>query len=289
MICFHHNDADGRCAAYLVKTLTQNEDSRFVEMDYGKLFDLSMIHPEEVVYIVDYSITPLEMKRLLEITKNVIWIDHHKTAIDKFKDYPEPIPGLRVDGVAACVLTYIFLSGGELIGDLNKSVTPLFVRLIGDYDIWKFEYGDDTRAFHAGLLSRDYTPSSTLWKFLEYDEECYNLVNDGYIIMNYKKAFAKEYLNSFSEKVMFDGYKALTVNIGNVSSDFFESASKDGYDLFISYVIDDGLWRISLRSPKDIDVSEIAKRYGGGGHRGAAGFQCKELPFKKDVLWYENI
>jgi nanoRNase/pAp phosphatase (c-di-AMP/oligoRNAs hydrolase) len=32
---------------------------------------------------------------------------------------------------------------------------------------------------------------------------------------------------------------------------------------------------------KVVDVSEIAKRYNGGGHKGASGFQSKELPFKK--------
>ena len=32
---------------------------------------------------------------------------------------------------------------------------------------------------------------------------------------------------------------------------------------------------------KNIDCSEIAKKYGGGGHKQAAGFQCKELPFKR--------
>jgi nanoRNase/pAp phosphatase (c-di-AMP/oligoRNAs hydrolase) len=39
-------------------------------------------------------------------------------------------------------------------------------------------------------------------------------------------------------------------------------------------------WIISLYS-RNIDVSEIAKKYGGGGHKGAAGFHCKDLPFCK--------
>ena len=31
----------------------------------------------------------------------------------------------------------------------------------------------------------------------------------------------------------------------------------------------------------DLDVAEICKKHGGGGHKGAAGFTCNELPFKK--------
>lgn len=30
-----------------------------------------------------------------------------------------------------------------------------------------------------------------------------------------------------------------------------------------------------------VDVSKIAIKRGGGGHKGAAGFQCKRMPFKK--------
>jgi phosphoesterase RecJ-like protein len=36
----------------------------------------------------------------------------------------------------------------------------------------------------------------------------------------------------------------------------------------------EGLWRCSLRSKGPIDVAEIARSYGGGGHRTAAGFKC---------------
>lgn len=40
----------------------------------------------------------------------------------------------------------------------------------------------------------------------------------------------------------------------------------------------DGKFQFSLRSRGDIDVSEIAKKFGGGGHKNAAGFQLKTLP-----------
>ncbi len=36
----------------------------------------------------------------------------------------------------------------------------------------------------------------------------------------------------------------------------------------------EGLWRCSLRSKGAIDVAAIARSYGGGGHRTAAGFKC---------------
>jgi nanoRNase/pAp phosphatase (c-di-AMP/oligoRNAs hydrolase) len=41
-------------------------------------------------------------------------------------------------------------------------------------------------------------------------------------------------------------------------------------------------WGVSLyhaNHRKDLDLSEIAVRWGGGGHRGACGFRAKSLPF----------
>jgi phosphoesterase RecJ-like protein len=38
----------------------------------------------------------------------------------------------------------------------------------------------------------------------------------------------------------------------------------------------EGLMRCSMRSKGAIDVAEIAQRFGGGGHRTAAGFKCRE-------------
>ena len=40
-------------------------------------------------------------------------------------------------------------------------------------------------------------------------------------------------------------------------------------------------WSVSLYSiDPNIDCGSIAKKHGGGGHPGAAGFQCDSLPFE---------
>ena len=41
-----------------------------------------------------------------------------------------------------------------------------------------------------------------------------------------------------------------------------------------------GTWKYSMYS-KTVDVSNIAKKYGGGGHKGAAGFNMDKLIFEK--------
>lgn len=100
-------------------------------------------------------------------------------------------------------------------------------------------------------------------------------------------------------------YKAIALNIGMSNSKVFDSVwrkkcirSGEGpsvacpdchgtgyiepYDLMITFCRrTDRKWNVSLYSTKsDIDCGAIAKNFGGGGHKGAAGFQCDKLPFE---------
>lgn len=125
-------------------------------MDYGREFPFDKIKKNETVYIVDYSIEPSEMDKLLEITPNVTWIDHHISAIKKYKNYDKEIRGIRYDGVAGCMLTYCYLKhmtdrGDGDIKPFEESMTedaPMFTKLIADYDVWTFKYGHLTKEFH---------------------------------------------------------------------------------------------------------------------------------------------
>ena len=80
MKVFYHVDNDGKCAGFWVKQLAQHYDNyplEFYKINYGMDFPFDEIQPNEQVYIVDYSIFPEEMDKLLEITQDVVWIDHH--------------------------------------------------------------------------------------------------------------------------------------------------------------------------------------------------------------------
>ena len=116
-VCLHHNDLNGRCSGSLVERYSK-EPGRYlaVEMDYTKEVPFNSIEPNETVYIVDFSLSPENMTKLLEITKNVIWIDHHKTAIENLKDFD--LKGLREIGYSGCELTYRYFSY-----DINKDVS----------------------------------------------------------------------------------------------------------------------------------------------------------------------
>lgn len=294
MKCFYHADADGRCAGFWVCLNAGLNDinrhkTEFIEINYGKPFPFEKIGQDEQVYIVDYSIEPAEMLRLLEITQDVTWIDHHKTAIEKYADFPYAIRGVRYDGVAGCMLTYCYIHhmtdrGSGDIKPFDVSMmedAPMFTKLIADWDVWKFKYGDDTRHFITAFNSLDFAPESKLWdRFLVFPDEmaCDSLIQEGVTMTAYRDGWAKEYCRSKGFETVIDGHRAFAMNLGNCNSEYFKSIS--GYDILMPFSFDGEKWTVSLYSTT-VDVSEIAKKYSGGGHKGASGFQCKELPFEK--------
>lgn len=297
MKCFYHNDADGKCAGFWVYYRAYLEpDIEFIEISYEKPFPMNTILPNEQIYIVDYSIMPNEMRELLKITKDVTWIDHHKTAIERYKDFEYDIRGIRYDGIAGCMLTYCYLThmtngGRGEIKPFDIQMTkdaPLFTKLIADWDVWKFDFGDMTRCFITAFNCGNFDPQSREWLRFgsEKSREVCHMAREGLNMLKYRDGWAKEYLKRFGFEVNFEGLNCFAVNLGNCNSEYFKSIPEGKYDAFMPFAYNGEKWTVSMYS-KTNDVSDICKKYGGGGHAQAAGFTCEELPFKKKSIKHE--
>ena len=288
MKCFYHNDSDGKCAGYWVaasaKQTKPQHSAEFIPINYDNHFPFETILPGEQIFIVDFSIPPSDMDKLLAITKDVTFIDHHKSAIEQYKDYPHEIRGIRYDGIAGCMLTYCYLNKmtDRGLGDIkpfNVSMVvdaPLFTKLIADWDVWKFDFGDNTRYFQMAFHSYDFSPESTEWTKLlkNKNEEC--LINEGRIMHKYRNAWARSYCKSIGFEVEFEGYRCFAINLGLCNSEYFISVCDEGYDILVAFSYNGVNWKYSLYSCT-VDVSKIAEKYAGGGHAGAAGFYNDKL------------
>lgn len=150
---------------------------------------------------------------------------------------------------------------------------PLAILLVADWDTWTFNYRKHTKYFHTAFEMLEYEP----WQYDEWFElikDPYVFIEQGRLLYQYKQKQAEEYIKSKGFAVEFEGYKYFAVNHGLINSDFFESVD-DKYDVYIGFAYNGGSkrWSYSLRAANDdVDVSKIAVKYGGGGHKGAAGF-----------------
>lgn len=286
MKIIHHNDADGRCAAAIVvrhcRECERNVTAAdLIEMDYAHPLELTRFAASEPVVIVDFSLLPPVMAKLLEITRDVTWIDHHQSCRDY--DYGCALAGKRNfedGGPSGCELAWQYF--------FPDAPMPLAVWLIGDYDSWRGELKPDSWDFRVGVELHDQYPLGYWWEnlFVAYPTGgclgpslCERIIEEGRLCGRYRDQYCLNFRHAFGYETALNGFSAYACNLYRFGSQAFGQLV-DEYDLCIAYAHDGQRWTVSLYSAKPgIDCAKIAKSFGGGGHTGAAGFSCTELPF----------
>jgi len=224
---------------------------------------------------------------------NWTWIDHHKSSIDS---HPSTIPGFRIDGVAACRLAYawFYRQGAnehpeevplpDKAAFVERRVTePMAVTLIGEHDVWDHRDPLALR-FQYGLRAYDI---KAIWpKLLNIDEsgiEIMPIMEAGIYCQRYAQNVDGSVCESRSFLLEWEGLRWLCLNSARFNSQSFAARDmrETGHDALLGFCWDGKCWQVSLYHAAhntNIDLSEIAKKYGGGGHRGACGFTAKTLP-----------
>lgn len=295
---FYHNDADGRCSAFWVRKYLEKEGisfdaSDFIEMNYDKTFPSEILQENERVFMVDFSLDPVPMRSLDQLC-DFTWIDHHKTAIDKMGDCN--IKGIRQDGIAACALTWMYLihrpqdTCDFIIGDaFNEYISraPLFTQYIHLWDTWQWKKHKDRDKIEAfitalSVINTKPTGYESIWYLLSILSNLLDdLILEGKHMINYRNGYAEDLCDSIGKTIEFEGFKCFACNMAHCNSEWFASVDSTIYDILMPfyYNMNTGMFSVSLYGKGDIDVSKIAVKYGGGGHFGASGFQCKVLPW----------
>lgn len=278
MLCLHHTDPDGWCSAAIVKKYFSDQEIEFYPITYGWDLPIEKIGLNETVYIVDYSLTTSQWRELFKITKDVYWFDHHKTAIED-ESYPHHLKGVRQDGIAACELLWNYFYPQEK--------TPWAVTLVGDWDVWKFDHEPHSKWFFHGLFGYEgyNKPDSDLWEALlmDVDPSPYQIgeiLERGKLLKEHLDHSNKTLVKSKANFIWFEGLRLCVVNSQVYGSPVFDSIDPELYDGLAVYSWNGKFWKISFYTNHDhIDMSVIAMRYGGGGHRAACGCEMSRLPF----------
>ena len=285
-VCLYHNDADGRCSAAIIRRAL-GTSVLFRAMDYVfRAVPWDDLKSAAKVLIVDFAL-PLEDMRRIKNISELIWIDHHKSAIEELASLSD-LPGLRSMDEAACVLTWQHFFADQPIPDA--------VKYIGDRDVWRHAY-EETIAFGEGLFQEDTNPANdALWQpLLEGDSELIEkLIAHGKILHRARMKRIWRSVEREGFEVQFEGHRTLVIN-GRGSGELGEYSFQRGYEIAYCYVDrhHEGklITRVTLFSEK-VDVSKIARKFGGGGHAGAAGFSFERVagPFPPgaDVLLGEE-
>lgn len=281
-IFYHSADLDGMCSGAIVKYWADKtgRESHLHGINYGDEFPWNEVRPDDDVIMVDFSLQPFsDMVRLNKSCHSLLWIDHHKSAIIEWEEYNRPIQqAILKTGYAACELTW-----EHFFALLGNGECPLPVFWLGRYDIWKHKDHPGALEFQYGMRLYDTWPENQdFWKALFTEPNKANIIRDqGALLLAYETEQNKKFASAYSFECELDGLRCIAVNKGFTNSLVFQSVYDPSiHDAMLSFAYRGGKWAVSLYSDKEnVDCSVICKARGGGGHKGAAGFQCDVLPF----------
>lgn len=274
-----HTDGDGYASAAVIKQLIPTAE--VVLSNYGRKPPYHKLTPNQTIYITDFSFDLRDMQ-MLDSQYDLIWIDHHSSKIEAAKQAGFNPKGLRDDSRAACILVWQYFH--------QDTPPPRVLLLVEDLDIWKFEL-PNTLEFDFGMRTTDtrpYDKNIQMWYSMLKDE--HGVIDDfigiGKQIAEYLDIIYKLGCEDLCYDTEIDGKQVLCANTRGFNSLFFQPAVKDHHDacLLFAWIGSIGIWRCSIYQLKpDVDVSAIAKKFGGGGHKGASGFGGRTLPFKLEA------
>lgn len=286
ILIFSHDDNDGLCSAavaYRELKDRYDEDIICVEMEYGKHTPSYVdIEKASKVYILDFSFDKQSFNNIINAVgrDNVIWIDHHITAIEKHPEYAD-LAGTRREGTSGCLLTWQYFHPAT-------DIVPYVVKLVNDWDIWKMEFGEETMNFHEYTTNMPEISDvkGPFWDYLlslnKCDPEMSAILYEGLKNRNmmFHKIRKMVHEIGYPIRIEFDGkeYSCFKVNSTftdhtSICGDYINEEM--GYDIaWITYRkrLNDSLVRINQMRSKVVDVSKIAVTKGGGGHPNSSGW-----------------
>lgn len=262
LVIYHANCHDGFCAAWLIwRHLWPHAE--FKPMYYNQPLE-GDIHNRDII-IADFSFD----RETLETIKDLSWtlrvFDHHKTAQAALKDFPNTRFDLEHSGA---FLVWDYLSDRGLVTE-----RPWLVDYTEDRDLWLWKL-PSSKTINAAL--RSYPFDFGIWDALDRTP-LLELHNEGVSILRAQNQIVSDHVKNAREATIAD-HKVLTVNATCFFSEIAGELAQDRPFGLAWFRRQDGQYQYSLRSRGDgVDVSEIAKSFGGGGHKQAAGFETDEL------------
>lgn len=276
LVIYHDHCTDGFGAAFAA-WMKLGDEAEYVPMNYGFKEDETPLYFDREVYMVDFSWPKQLMIDLFNHAKSVVWLDHHKTAFEMWCETERekhvevhPLPNNHViildNSKSGAMLTWEYFH--------PEKRAEAWVELIDDRDRWQFKY-EGSKPFHTAMQMLKPWAFEKWQRVLEHTDK---IVQHGQTLLGYQE-HQVESLVKYARKCFIMckplgyGVEGLSVNTSvHMSEVGNELANKSGTYGLIWYLGENNNVKCSLRSNGDYDVSAIAKCFGGGGHKNAAGF-----------------
>lgn len=309
VIAYHANCLDGFTAAWVAHErfpAAQKIAAQYGPDSYKKFRkQLPESLEETLIILVDFSFPRADMEALFEEVCNcgdsyMIWLDHHKTAFEAFGFHPtqfysETDSAWRAKWPCVEVVLDNNRSGALIAWDyFNLGVeAPDLVRAVDDTDRWQHKL-HWSKVLTKAIWSYAPWDFHTFYRFLKPEAKSI-LISEGNALQRKQDADVEAAIKGGKMNCWLQtpgepqfaplaterspgGYfmLGLAVNCApSITSDVGHKLALESGTFGLCWCLGhDNVVKCSLRSNGNYDVSAIAKAFGGGGHKNAAGFHC---------------
>jgi oligoribonuclease NrnB/cAMP/cGMP phosphodiesterase (DHH superfamily) len=265
IVIYHADCMDGLAAAWAV-----TQAYRGAELHAAQYLDPPPPNcAGRDVIIVDFSYPREQVEEIHRVAKSLIILDHHKTAEEALKDLPYAVFDPKRSGAA---MAWDHFNPGK--------PRPWKINYVQDRDLWTWAL-PNSNAVNAYIRTRVRT--------VEDFDELFPLdmptreIDLGSMVLDAEASYVRETMKHAREGILRRSFADTVrpvpiVNAGTYCHSELLGELAKGADFAVGwFATARGTYRYSLRSdPQGLDVSAIAKLFGGGGHKHAAGFEVDQ-------------
>ncbi len=266
-VLYHAECPDGFTGAWAARKKLE-DSALYIGVYHNKPF------PEEIrgkiVYLIDFNYPLDVMKEMKKVVAKIIVIDHHVSNKESLEIADD---SLFDNDHSGAVLSWKYFHGNTPV--------PRFLMHVEDKDLWKFTLpGTREIAQALQLYDFDFAVWDSMVTDCESDTGMEKYLAEGKTLLRLLERRVTQAVAT-AEEIDFEGYRCLVANSSILASHIGNALTRKMSPIGIVWSRRGKRIIVSLRGDGSVDVSELAKKYGGGGHKNAAGFSWDEEDFIK--------
>ena len=270
LVCYHDRCYDGFGAAFAAWKKF-GDKATYLGINPGNSFPKEV--EDHTIYFLDVSTTLESLLELQKYGNRIIILDHHSSTIQTLSNFEFYDKVFDVNRSGAVIAWEYFFPGQPI---------PEALSYIEDRDLWR----------HALPRSLEISAfiQSIPFDFAIYNNLCSGpieagMIDIGIFILSYQRQEMESIISGASDREI-NGLSAKVLNYGGKLISDIGSNLAEQADIGVVWRISGDNVFYSFRS-KEADVSKLAQRYGGGGHKLASATRMLLSEVPSELKFWE--
>ncbi len=258
VVIYHADCPDGFSAAWAARE-KMGDTADYFEFQNGDT--LSCQVKDKKIFFLDVAPSREELVEVAS-SNTVVVIDHHKSNEQKIADLKDCLFDLRHSGA---VLAWKYFHPDQEV--------PTFLLYIEDEDLWRWQLPDSKEIYaYSTTIEKDFRAWGKFISEMESEDSRGAIIGKGKVLLKYRQQLVEKIIRKTVMEVDFEGHRVMAINSSTLADEVAETLYlRHPPFAIVWFKMREGI-KVSLRGNGEVDLSTLAEKYGGGGHKNSCGF-----------------